>query len=158
MTEMRGLSVRQPYAWAIACAGKTVENRSRPTRYRGLLAIHASKTKPSSDDVHNPLILNAIAELGNVIDPAASSMGAIVAVAELYGCHQWPDAGSCNGRGRPPCSPWASPDQWHWKLRKVRPLPEPVPCRGMLGLWRLPDDVEKAVRKQLEATDVQIRS
>ena len=25
-------------------------------------------------------------------------------------------------------------------------------CKGMLGLWRLPEDVEKAVRAQLEAT------
>ncbi len=31
------------------------------------------------------------------------------------------------------------------------PLAEPVPCRGALGLWRVPDDVESAVRAQLEA-------
>ena len=26
---------------------------------------------------------------------------------------------------------------------------EPVPARGQLGLWTLPDDVEQAVRRQL---------
>jgi hypothetical protein len=41
-TLMKALSVRQPYA-ALICAGvKTVENRSRPTNYRGKLLIHAS--------------------------------------------------------------------------------------------------------------------
>lgn len=39
------------------------------------------------------------------------------------------------------------------KLANARPLSEPVPCRGMLGLWRLPEEAEKAVRAQLEETD-----
>ena len=30
-------------------------------------------------------------------------------------------------------------------------LNKPVPCRGSLGLWRLPEDVEAAVRAQLDA-------
>jgi hypothetical protein len=50
-----------------------------------------------------------------------------------------------------PCSQWAVRGQFHITLTKVRPLAEPIPCRGALGLWRLPEDVEKAVRKQLEA-------
>ncbi len=33
----------------------------------------------------------------------------------------------------------------------VTVLPEPVPCRGALGLWRLTDEVEQAARGQLEA-------
>lgn len=49
------------------------------------------------------------------------------------------------------CDPWAVRGQFHWELDDVRPLPDPVPCRGALGLWRLPEDVEKAVREQLEA-------
>ena len=48
------------------------------------------------------------------------------------------------------CSDWSAWGQCHWLLDNVRPLPDPVPCKGMLGLWRLPDEVEKAVREQLE--------
>jgi hypothetical protein len=146
MSEIRGLSVRQPWAWAITCAGKTVENRSRPTSYRGPLAIHASKTRPLDADLENPLILNAIADHEFEIDKAASVLGAIVAVAELTGCHDATQALGCS------CSRWAAPYSWHWELANVRPLAEPVPCRGMLGLWRLPVDVEQAVRAQLEAS------
>ncbi len=43
MAEMRALTIRQPWAWAIAVAGKDVENRSWQTSHRGLLAIHAGK-------------------------------------------------------------------------------------------------------------------
>ena len=147
--QLRALSIRQPWAWAIACAGKTVENRSRGTRYRGLLAIHASKAV-YREDLDNPLILMAVAGRGFVIDEGPSSTGAVVAVAELAGCHLSPDFGGTCGATRPLCSPWAVRDQYHWLLTDVRPLADPVPCRGALGLWRLPDEVEKAVRAQLE--------
>ena len=78
--------------------------------------------------------------------------GAVVAVANVTGCHSGDLEtvfGDGNGGLRPPCSPWAIPGQWHIELADVRPLPEPVPAKGALGLWRLPEDVEKAVREQL---------
>lgn len=144
MAELRALTVRQPWAWAIACAGKTVENRTRGTRYRGLLAIHASKTVDRVA-LNEPSILDAIMTREFEIDEAAARLGAVVAVAELRGCH---GPGDCPGT----CSPWAARGQHHWNLYDVRRLPEPVPCRGALGLWRLPEDVEHAVMKQLEAS------
>ena len=39
--EVRVLTVRQPWAWAIIQGGKDVENRSGPTKHRGPLLIHA---------------------------------------------------------------------------------------------------------------------
>ncbi len=33
--EVRALTLRAPWAWAVLHAGKRVENRSRPWRYRG---------------------------------------------------------------------------------------------------------------------------
>jgi hypothetical protein len=41
---MKALSIRQPWAWAIIAAGKDIENRSWPTRYRGPVLIHTSKS------------------------------------------------------------------------------------------------------------------
>jgi hypothetical protein len=38
----RVLSIRQPWAWAIACGRKKVENRLWQTPYRGTVYIHAS--------------------------------------------------------------------------------------------------------------------
>lgn len=43
---------------------------------------------------------------------------------------------------------WA-PSRYAWLLADVRPLREPVPCRGAQGLRSLPDDVAAAVVGQL---------
>lgn len=153
--EIRALSVRQPYAWAIAIGAKPVENRTFGTRYRGLLAIHASKVADRAA-LGTPLILEAIADRGFVIDEGPSSLGAVVAVAELYGIHHAHDCmapvpGPVPTSGLTGCSPWAMYGQWHWQLRDVRPLPVPVPCKGRLGLWWLPVAAEKAVREAVLA-------
>lgn len=155
---MRSLSVRQPWAFAIAKAGKTIENRSRGTAYRGELAIHASQIYDEEAALPTPAALSllmdaAIAELRGTPEPAMAR-GAVVAVATLDQCHWYADclrAGSRNGLlGTWPCSEWAMSLSWHWTLTGVRPLAEPVPCRGQLGLWTVPEDVERAVRAQLE--------
>jgi len=145
VAELRALTVRQPYAWAIAYGGKDVENRPRPLAYRGLLAIHAGKAV-HREGLKDPRILGAIADRQFEIDEAASRLGAVIAVADLVGCHD-----DATEEPHASCSPWAVPGQRHLMLRNPRPLAKPVPCRGMLGLWRLPEDVEKAVREQLEA-------
>lgn len=144
VTWMRCLSVQQPWAAAIAYGPKRVENRTWAApgwALRTVIAIHASK-KPDA---------------GAMPPPGESwpehhrmHLGAVIAVATLAGCHLSPDFGGTCGATRPLCSPWAVRDQYHWLLADVRPLAEPVPCRGALGLWRLPDEVEKAVRAQLE--------
>ena len=154
--EIRALTVRQPWASAIAFGDKRVENRSWPTAYRGLLAIHAGasvdwdateKAWPAAGLA--PYVAGAPRKAWT----ASLPLGAVIAVAELAGCHDDGTAPCLTPLGRQGrlvmCSPWAQRFQWHWQLADVRPLREPVPCRGALGLWRLPADVEKAVRAQL---------
>ena len=147
--EMRALTVRQPWAWAIATQGKTVENRTWKTAYRGLIAVHAGTSGEDMDTVlpvgsadRRFRAIYAKVKLSRAMAPEAVHLlgGRVVAVAELAGCHD-----DCPGT----CSPWAVRGQYHWNLWDIHPLPDPVPCKGMLGLWRLPDDVEKAVRAQL---------
>jgi hypothetical protein len=41
--EMKALSIRQPWAWAVTEGHKTIENRRWATAYRGPLLIHAGK-------------------------------------------------------------------------------------------------------------------
>jgi hypothetical protein len=162
---MRALTVRPPWSWAIAYAGKSVENRTWTTRWRGLLAIHAGQ-RPDKAAFSDACMLDFCVRAGAV---PRYDCGRIVAVAELAGIHHADDCAHCcpepedwdpsndsmpctnyEGPCRNHCSPWAFPDVWHWKLASVRPLPEPVPCKGALGLWRLPEDVERAVTEQLD--------
>jgi hypothetical protein len=46
---MKALTVKSPHAQDIIYNGKWIENRSRPTRYRGPLLIHVAKNPPSPE-------------------------------------------------------------------------------------------------------------
>ena len=50
---MKAVTVRQPFAWAIAAGFKDVENRSWAPRIElgEIVAIHAAVTAPDADDV-----------------------------------------------------------------------------------------------------------
>ena len=140
---MRAVTIRQPWAYAIAHLGKNVENRTLAFahRYRGEVAIHAGQG-------WSPLGAETIKDL-----PVREDMprGAVVAVATVTEIHE-------SGVGcKPPagCSPWAmhrdvNGDRClHLVLENVRVLATPVPVSGRLGLWSLPAEVETAVLEQL---------
>jgi len=136
---MRALTVRQPWAWAIVHGGKTVENRSRNIagNYRGPIAIHAGLADAE------PPIINRTGPWG--YNPDDLIRGAIIGVANLWAVHE-PRPGCCANRGAPPFGdPWAMADHWHLCLSNPRPLAAPIPYRGRLGLWTLPDHVAAAV-------------
>ena len=154
---IRVLTVRPPWSEAIAYGDKRTENRRERTYYRGLVAIHSGR----SPDWNAPLRAWDAAGLKppetlGITQKAWTGKyvsGAIIAVAELTGCHAWRGTCDPDKPGRVVCTPWAAAQlgAWHWELaERVLVLPEPVPWRGMLGLKPLTDDPEKAVRAQLE--------
>ena len=156
MSEIRALTVRQPWAHMIAHGGKSIENRSRQTHYRGLLAIHAGvRSGWDADAEASSLVRQAWSSWARSSTNRAGhpvrldrktdhvAFGAVIAIANLSGCHRASTQSPCG------CSPWGEANQWHWELSDVRALPHPVPCRGKLSLWRLPPDVETAVLDQV---------
>lgn len=121
------LTIRQPWAWAIAAGLKTVENRSWATKYRGPLYVHAgAKLDPRELSACSARLRAAGL---SVTPPPLSSLaaGALIAVVDLVDCGRFCD------------DPWAdrAVGVWHFKLANVRTLPEPIPVRGALGLWRV---------------------
>lgn len=161
MGELRALTVRPPWSWAIEHGGKTTENRTWQTHYRGLLAIHAAAVGSWDQDgekdprvrlawrawarqLPHPNVARAWPDRGSL----HITFGAVVAVADLAGCH-FDGSESC-ALSQCSISSWAAPGQWHWMLANVRALPKPVSCRGAQGLWRLPETVEAEVRAQLD--------
>ena len=121
-----GLTVLQPWAWAICEAGKRVENRTwKPEIPIGTyLAIHAGKKMDEEGIVPG---LRAV--------PKNLPMGAIVAVARYQGLVMEDDENEWF------CGPYG------WQLDDVRAI-EPVPCRGFQRLWKIPDDVLAVVRER----------
>ena len=167
MTDLRAITIRQPWAAAVACGAKTVENRKRgfPTWYRGPLLVHAGAgwSKRGGAD-HRVLDLFRL-------DPAVIMEGeldedlrlkpqqprfprkAALAVTELVDVHHAED-GCCD-------TPWAEyvytgsdgvvvDRVSHLVLADTVALPEPVECTGQLGLW-VPDPLLVAL-VQLQTT------
>lgn len=131
---MKALSIRQPYAGAVALGWKRVENRTRMIQHRGLLLIHAAQQLvgdyPAVEEVFRAAG-REVPPLGMPGESPAWAFGAIIGVVDIHAAHR-----GCNGS----CEPgWAIPGQVHHILRDARPLQKPVPCPGRLGVWT-PDD------------------
>lgn len=152
---MRALTVRQPWAWAIIHGGKDVENRSRNIAgsYRGPVAIHAGKSVEDLHDIHDPRVAEALNRAATPDRPTVGdhiTFGAIIGVADLVDVHRSQVRALqnvCFDNHTPigqKCSPWAQqmelPGGYHLVLANPRPC-EPIPCRGALGLWTVPDEV-----------------
>ena len=130
---MRALTIRQPWAWAIANGFKDIENRSwRPRLDPGdVLAIHAAAAAPAWDDVQR--VTDLVGRRARV--PEEFDCGCVVATARFVRAVE------------------ASRSKWFggpvgWVLDRVKPLRRPVGCKGQLGLWTMPAQVERAVAQQ----------
>jgi hypothetical protein len=136
---MQVLSVRQPWAWAIARGHKAVENRTWDAPYRGVLAIHAS-LRVDLDSLENPLVRDAGWDAS---DPVAGT-GGIVAVVSLT------DICTAARSGEPcDCGPWADPGSCHWRLSDAWALSEPIMTLGQPGLWEPAPEVAAALARML---------
>lgn len=150
---MKILTVRQPWAWAIIHAGKTVENRQSNIAgsYRGPVAIHAAKAY--SDEWVSPELASFMNNHPGVWDepqPWRDHFGHIIGVVDLTDVHRVvPGAARshCETVREPQhesesgaCSHWAELGALHLVLANPRPLSAPIAYRGMLGLRHLDDE------------------
>ena len=118
------LSIRQPWAWAIIHAGKDIENRDWPTRYRGRILIHAGvswysgKRDALEDTAH-------WARDCGIAAPSLEQLerGGIVGEAEIVDCvTEW-------------TSSWFF-GPFGFVLRNAKPLPF-RPLKGRLGFFNV---------------------
>jgi hypothetical protein len=130
--KIRALTLLQPWASLIAVGAKRLETRSWSTAYRGPLAIHAGKgsTEWSRATWQLPAVQAVMGGAG-IVAEADLPLGCVVAVCELCDCIPILE---------PPAEPERSfgvytPGRFAWRLANVRPLPVPIPMRGLPGLW-----------------------
>lgn len=140
MTNIKAISVRQPYATWLAnpqkfletnLTPKRIENRNWNTEYRGPILIHASKAF-EGDAI--PCWLSRFPRLGDAfsLDAKDYPLGAIVGRANLvYVVTSMENAMAMN--------PWFC-GEYGFKLAKAEPI-EPIPYRGALKLFDVPRSV-----------------
>jgi hypothetical protein len=127
---MKTISIKSEWSWAIAKGYKPVENRTFSRQYRGLIAIHASKTKlkksekqmfiemfeaSQSRDITEEEWEEIEVLRGNVI--GFCSLDEIIPPGEII-------------IDLPAFEPWYIPDCYWWKLSGFVPLPQPIPATG----------------------------
>lgn len=151
---MRALSFTRPWDELVLTGGKTIENRSWITHYRGPMVVHAAKSwAPEAvdyaayvvdhlldRDLDVPTMLDGISHHGN--DHPTGYRGLVdlvdVCTAQRNTRRQVPIDATCS------CGPWAMPGQAHWKVANPRLFPKPIEGRGHLNLWgpdRMPPEV-----------------
>jgi hypothetical protein len=123
LTAIRALTIQPPWSDLIALVNeaiaKRIENRVWTTNWRGTLLIHGGITIDK-----RALALPAVRE--SLPDDYEPVQGHVVAVADLAGIHA--DDGACTR--------WSEPRCFHWELRNVQPLREPVHATGSQRLWK----------------------
>lgn len=158
---MRALTLTQPWAGLVASGIKRIENRTQHMIRRDavgtVFAVHASR-EVSKKAMRK--ILEIAPELGHPHLEwmrLAGTASAVIAVATLETCVVGLPAAATTADGWPrPMAGDIDPYQQRWftgpigyLLRDIRPLAEPVPCRGWLGFWRLGDDIARLVEEQI---------
>ena len=139
---MRAVSVRQPWAWAIARGHQPVLNRATDIGYRGPVAIYAS-FRVDLESFESDVVRHAVSTSWDAADPVAA-IGGIVAVVSLTGVCAAAVSGSPCG-----CGEWARPGAYHWRLADPRPLRWPVLAVGQADLWELAPAVAGGVARLL---------
>lgn len=135
---MRALTVRQPWAEAIASGRKDVENRTWTTHVRGTIAIIAG-LQVDDTAYENHAVHRMLSELGVLPNRIREQMtrGAIIATVELV------DVVTDS------TSPWAFPDHHHWLLANARRLSTPIPYRGSLSMVELAEPAITRIEQDL---------
>lgn len=135
---MKTITIWQPWASLIAEGWKTIETRSWPTNYRGILAIHASSRSiglAEMGTVHSWLLAGLIrADWALRAYDGALPSGAIIATCSLVDCVPARDIVGGIGSREQTFGDYRA-GRWAWLLRDCDVLSRPVKCRGKQRLW-----------------------
>ncbi len=138
---MKALTIAQPYATLIARGLKPVENRTWPTSHRGLLYIHAGKSRQWFDDDEDLIQL-----LGSM-----PPFGAVVAIARLVDCLRVEDiqAGKYDAKHPGLRGHMHVNGPWCWVLQDITPI-GPWPWKGAQGLFEIDaDELGRVANREL---------
>jgi hypothetical protein len=152
---MRALSFLQPWLQAVLHLGKNVENRKwkPPEAMVGqVFALHASKGWDKDGEAFIVERHSPFAEGGHIVKEFVPR-GAVIGAARLLGWSRWQTGHVVIGTPTVDLvfiatSPWFF-GPYGWLLGDIVELPRPVPCKGALGFWKMPADVEAEVERQL---------
>ena len=122
------LSIRQPWVELIFNHGKDIENRDWRTNVRGKILLHAAKTNNKTQISDALQWCKQAVGVSPEIDPAVIPFGCIVGHVDLVDCVEQSE------------SPWFV-GEFGFVLRNPVAFAKPIPYRGQLGFFDVPDSV-----------------
>ena len=120
--QLKAITVRRPYCYAIIDGVKTVENRARTTTHRGRIAIHAGLGLDRAPDLER---------VGYKTDDTLAQ--AVIGTVEIVDSVPYPLAGEPDPHGLRK-NPLAH-GPYCWLLARPQYLPTPIPCRGQIAFF-----------------------
>jgi hypothetical protein len=149
---VKALTLWPEWAWAVTHLGKNVENRSWVIP-PGLYALHAGKrfngegNRPQHKEAGLLSVWNTAHKQRLTVDQANTlsalefvspdiPTSSIVGLIRVTGHTNYQHRGLWD-------SPmgWAAPGQIANHIELIHTLPTPIPCKGALGLWTVPDNI-----------------
>lgn len=134
----KALSVRAPWWWFILYGGKDIENRDWPSRFRGTVYLHAGKWF-REEEVYLDWMFGAglvtkpsCFPSGLDMDTLRTSCGCLVGKVDIVGCVSTSS------------SPWFF-GKYGFVLANPVAFAKPIPFKGALGFFSVPDEVERAI-------------
>ncbi len=157
--KMKAISLLEPWATMVRLGAKHIETRSWNTKYRGRLAIHASKGKKfvtGPNKVINVWPFSGILTEDPEMTYKGFPYGCIVATCDLIDCvkmsyenlalfslaspaehtiiyegipYTWKLSGQEHALGL------YSVGRYMWFLANIKPMERPVPAKGSLSIW-----------------------
>jgi len=138
---MKALSVRAPWWWFILYGGKDIENREWYTNVRGRILLHAGKwwkQDEVEDDIESAHYMQTDSghEETEPFDWGVGVRavgGCIVGSVEITAC--------IDGQARPLFRPAWFTGRYAFCLKDPVPLEVPIPFKGALGFFEVPDNI-----------------
>jgi hypothetical protein len=129
--EIRGLSVRQPWAWGICTGLKRTENRTWSTDFRGTVAIHASTS---------PQVVKALRQSSGceLMTHERFEFGAIIGLADITAIASYGPQHEADPFAEGP---------YCWTLEHARFLRTPIPLKGKLNLFKIAPAIQQQLRE-----------
>jgi hypothetical protein len=141
---MKCLSLLQPWATCVILGLKGHETRTWTTRHRGTLAVHASRRFPEPlRALCRQEPLRRLLRTAGVSGWSDLLTGVILGTVDVVECRRVEALGPLDlaelalGDFRP--------GRWAWVLADPRPLADPIPYRGMQGMFDLPDPITRYI-------------
>jgi hypothetical protein len=144
---MRVLSIAQPWATLIVRGVKRFEARSWSTSFRGEIAIQASSSIKGSvrELFQEDRVLRRALRKACIDDIDALPRGAIVGTAIIREVHRLGKLVPTPSEQTLALCAYPTRSYYLWELAAPKELRTPVPVKGKLNLWKLPDSVAARV-------------